>query len=231
MTSRFNMFIDTCCVIRNDVEVDSCDILSQFRIWNKVKPTRDTNEKFNTYLKTRFINGRLKNQDKNQLVHGFIGVMLKSIEYKKILLNDMTETFIFETCRFSPNNRIALSKISEEYIRYKKKMNISITSYEEDELKKYLNSCNYVQKGVIRIQETNFTTDGYYGLALKTEELFIRKITGNTGKKVEKVDIKTESVINTWETIAKAATDEKISSTKMSRNIKNKIMFSDYYYR
>jgi hypothetical protein len=53
-----------------------------------------------------------------------------------------------------------------------------------------------------------------------------------TGKKVEKVDNNTEIVLRTWETIAKSAEDEKISAAKMSRSIKNKIIFNnDYYYR
>ena len=49
---------------------------------------------------------------------------------------------------------------------------------------------------------------------------------------MEKVDNKTEIVLRTWETIAKAAEDEKISAAKMSRSIKNKTIFNDdYYYR
>jgi hypothetical protein len=58
------------------------------------------------------------------------------------------------------------------------------------------------------------------------------KTTSSTGKKVEKVDNKTEIVLRTWETIAKASEDEKMSSSKMSRSIKNKTIFNnDYYYR
>jgi len=39
-------------------------------------------------------------------------------------------------------------------------------------------------------------------------------------------------VLCIWDTIAKAAEDENISAAKMSRSIKNKIIFNnDYYYR
>ena len=230
LTQRFDEFIDTCCIVRKDVEVDSCDIVAQFRIWNKVKPKRETNERFNTYLKTRFLAARLQSQTKDQCVHGFVGVMLKSIEYTKSSTNDSTETFIFEVCRFSPNNRIATNKLHEEFIRYKNKMGLSISSTELADLKKYLNNCEYVQKGTLYIQEEKFTYEGYYGLALKTDNPNIRKTTSVTGKQVQKIDISTGSVLNNWTTIAKAATHENISASKMSRNIKNKVMYEDHYY-
>jgi len=230
LTLRFDEFINTCCIVRKDVEVDSCDIIAQFRIWNKVKPKRETNERFNTYLKTRFLATRLQNQTKDQCVHGFVGVILKSIEYKKTLTNDPTETFIFECCRFSPNNRIATNKLHEEYVRYKNKMGLNIISSELDDIKKYLNNCEYVQKGTLYIQEEKFTYEGYYGLALKTDNPNIRKISSNTGKKVQKIDSTTGSVLNNWTTIAKAATHENMSASKMSRSIKNMIMYGDSFY-
>ena len=231
LTQRFNEFISTCCITRKDVEVDSCEILASFRIWNKVKPTRETNERFTIYLKTRFIAARLQNQNKNQVVHGFQGVMLKPIEYKKRLINDITEQFIFENCNFSPNNRILNTKLCQEYVNYKKKLGISITETEMEELKKYLNSCQYTQKGTIWVQELKLSNEGYWGIGLKTDTPLIRKITSVSGKKVERVDNNTGMVVNTWETIAKAAVYEKISATKMSLSIKNKVVYVDYYYR
>jgi len=230
LTKRFDEFISTECIVRKDVEVDSCDIIAQFRIWNKVKPKRETNERFNTYLKTRFLATRLQNQNKDQCVHGFVGIMLKSIEYKKSYSNDLTENFIFETCRFAPTNRIPTNKLQDEFLRYKNKMNLDITSTELTDLKKYLNSCVYVQKSTLYIQEEKFTYEGYYGLALKTDTPNIRKTSSVTGKKVQKIDSNTKSVLNNWDTIAKAALHENMSAAKMSRSIKNKVVFGDYYY-
>ena len=230
LTLRFDQFINESCVIRDDVEVDSCDIIAQFRIWNRVKPKRETNERFNRYLRTRFLATRLQNQDQDQCVHGFVGLMLKPIEYKKTLPNDLVETFIFETCRFSPNNRIPNKKLEEEFTRYKNKMGIDITNNELGDIRKYLDKCSYVQKGTLYIQEEKFTYEGYYGLALKTDNQNIRKTTSVTGKKVQKVDCKTDAVLNTWPTIAKAAQEEQLSASKMSRCIKNKIIINECYY-
>jgi len=230
LSKRFDEFISTECVVRKDAEVDSCEIIAQFRIWNKIKPKRETNERFNTYLKTRFLATRLQNQTKDQCVHGFVGVMLKSIEYKKSYSNDLTENFIFETCRFSSNNRIPTNKLHDEFLRYKNKMGITITSTELTDIKTYLNSSPHVLKGTLYIQEDKFTYEGYYGLALKTDNPNIRKTTSVTGKKVQKIDINTKVVLNNWDTIAKAAIHENISAAKMSRSIKNKVVFGDYFY-
>ena len=85
-------------------------------------------------------------------------------------------------------------------------------------------------KGTLYIQEEKFTYEGYYGLALKTDNPNIRKTYNVTGKKVQKIDMYSGDIINTWITIAKAAQNEQMSASKMSRSIKNKIMYNDCYY-
>ena len=231
LITRFDEFIATCCIVRKDVEVDSTDIVAQFRIWNKVKPKRETNERFNMYLKTRFMPARLQNQDKDQSVHGFIGVMLKPVEYKRHNMDDVTETFIFETCRFAPNSRIATSRLHEEFVQYKTRLGLDITQTELSNIKKYMDTCLYTQKGTLYIQDDNFTQEGYYGLALKTDVPTVRKTGSSTGKRVEKLDLGTNAVLNTWDTIAKAALHEKVSAAKMSRSIKNRVEYEGYFYR
>ena len=228
---RFDKFIYECCIIRSDVEVDSCDIIAQFRIWNGQKSKRETNERFNTYLRTRFLATRLQNQNKDQCVHGFVGVMLKPIEYKKVRTNDLVETFIFEICSFSPNNRIANKRLGEEFEKYKNKMGLELTKNDLNDVRKYLDECPYVQKGTLYIQEDKFTYEGYYGLALKSDSLIRRKTYNITGKQVQKIDISTESVLNTWTTIAKAAQNENMSASKMSRIIKHEIICGNTFYK
>jgi hypothetical protein len=59
------------------------------------------------------------------------------------------------------------------------------------------------------------------------------KTTSSTGCKIERVDMN-GNAMKSFETIAKAADEEKICPAKMSRSIKGKIMFgtgeSQYYY-
>jgi hypothetical protein len=50
-------------------------------------------------------------------------------------------------------------------------------------------------------------------------------------KKVEKRMIDTNELLGNWETIAKAAESENMCAAKMSRSIKNRVIFQgDYYF-
>ena len=229
INKKFNKFIDDCCIVRNDVEVDSGDIIGQFRIWNGEKPKKVLFEEFNKYLRTRFLACRLQNQQKNQCVHGFKGVTIKTINYKKKEINNITENFLFENCSFSPNYRAANSKLLEEYKNYKNKLNIEINNNEVKELKTYLNNCEYVLKGTVHLHNDNFTYEGYYGIGLNNDTN-IRISKANSGKKVCKLDLETKSILNMWDSIAKAALEENISASKMSRSIKNEVKYDNYYY-
>ena len=229
LNKKFNKFIDECCIIRNDVEVDSGDIIGQFRIWNGEKPKKLLFEEFNKYLRTRFLACRLQNQQKNQCVHGFKGVTIKTINYKKKEINNITENFLFENCSFSPNYRAANSKLLEEYKNYKNKLNIEINNNEVKELKTYLNNCEYVLKGTIHLYNDNFTYEGYYGIGLNNDTN-VRISKATNGKKVCKLDLETKSILNIWDSIAKAALEENISASKMSRSIKNEVKYDNYCY-
>lgn len=228
-TTRFNQFIEQCCIVHKDVEDSSTVLEGQFRIWNKVKPTKEIFHLFKQYLDTRFRPKRLQKQDKNQVVHGYAGIKLIAIEYKHTY--DLTcdvETFIFNVCRFSPCGKILNSTLLSEYQRWKKKLNKDIFSDDMREIKEYLNSSAYVQKGTVWVNNTS--NEGYYGLSLREDDEYEYKVTSSTGKKVDKVCLKTNQLLNSWTTIAKAAMSENISPAKMSRSIKNKIVYNDYFY-
>ena len=238
LTDKFDKFIKEECIVRHDVESSSIDIEAQFRIWMKTKPTKEIYHEFKSYLNIKFKPKRLNEQTKNQVVHGFQGVMLKPIEYKKIFVNSDTENFIFNVCNFAPNNRILNSVLLDEYKRWKKSLNKSSISDKDDlkDLTIYLEQCSYVQKGAIWIgnNEIKKTLDkgnyGYYGISLKTDDPYIHKANSSTGKKVNKIETSTGMVLNTWDTIAKAASYEKISPAKMSRSISNNVKFDNNYH-
>jgi hypothetical protein len=226
-TEKFEEFINTMCIVRKDVEEASTNIEGQFRIWSKTKPKKETFHALKNYLDTRFKLTRIKNQNKNQVVHGYIGIKLKEIEYKKRFLNSNVEIFLFQICKFSPSGKILNSTLLNEYQRWKKSVNIDCFEDDMKEIKEYLNSCEYALKSTVW---TDYgSNEGYYGLSLKSDEHKYKK-TSSTGKSVEKREVSNNILIGTWETIAKAAQAENISAAKMSRSIKNKIVFEDYYY-
>jgi hypothetical protein len=228
LTEKFNKFIEEMCIVRQDVEESSTNMEGQYRIWSKIKPKKEVFHAFKNYLDVRFKPSRLTNQNKNQIVHGYIGVKLKNIEYKKKLYNEV-ETFIFQVCSFSPSGKILNYILLDEYKRWKHSLNKDINGNEMKELKDYLNDCEYALKSTVWTDCGS--NEGYYGLSLKNSE-YNHKVTSSTGKKVEKIELITGNVIGTWETIAKAASFENMSAAKMSRSIKKKIIFNnDYYYK
>lgn len=227
-TSRFNQFVEECCFVNKEVEESSVNLEGQFRIWNRVKPTKVMFHRLKEYMDTRFRPKRLQKQDVNQIVHGYIGVRLKPIEYKPQLENNDTETFLFQVCRFSPCGKILNSKLLTEYQRWKKKLNKPIDNDDMKEIKQYLANSPYVVKATI--WDVTTSNEGYYGLSLKQDDEYQHKKTSSTGKTVNKICTLSNQVINNWETILKAATDEKMSAATMSRNVKNRTMFDGYYY-
>ena len=231
LKSKFDKFISECCILHNDLEVDSTAIVGQFRIYNRNKPTKLLFENFNKYMRTRFLACRLKNQTSNQVCHGFKGIALKSIEYKKLYSSNEVENFLFENCAFSPNYRAATNKIVEEFINYKKNNNLLINNNEDKDMKNYLKNCQYIVGGPVRLHNIDATFEGYYGISLKKDlENNERISSASTGKSVQKLDAKTNEILNTWSSISKAALDENFSSAKMSRIIKNKTLINDCYY-
>ena len=84
-TNNFNEFIDTMCIVRSDVEESSTNMEGAYRIWNKIKPKKETFHLFKTYLDTRFKPSRLSAQNKNQVVNGYIGLKLKQITFFNII--------------------------------------------------------------------------------------------------------------------------------------------------
>ena len=228
LTQKFNKFINDMCIVRPDVEESSVDLEGQFRIWNKIKPQKEIFHAFKNYLDTRFKPSRLSKQDKNQVVYGYIGLKLKEIIYKKKFTSNDTETFIFQVCKFSPNGKILNSTLLDEYKRWKLSVNKEYSNNDMTDLKDYLNNCEYVLKATVWTDHGS--NEGYYGLLLKSDE-HKYKTTSSTGKTVQKIELETGNILGSWTTIAKAAEFEHISAAKMSRSIKNKIIFNDYFYQ
>jgi len=228
-TKKFAEFIDAMCIVRSDVEESSTNMEGQFRIWCKTKPKKETFHALKNYLDTRFKHARLSKQDQNQLVHGYVGVQLKEINYKKKRVNNDTEDFLFQVCRFSPNGKILNSTLLTEYQRWKRSLDRPCLESDMKDLKDYLNDCEYALKATVWTDVG--ANEGYYGLSLRSDEQRPKNITSSTGKKVEKRMVNNDHSIGTWDTIAKAAEAEKMSAAKMSRSIKNKTIFdNDYYY-
>ena len=226
LNNKLKEFIDKFCMVREDVEVNCKDIIGKYRIWSK-NTKKEITMAFKNYLDIKFKYCRLQKQDKNQVVNGYKGIKLREITYKKSLVSTEAELFLFESCIFSPGATILKSNLQEEYKLWKQKLEKPITNKEEEEIKLYLKDSEHVLYSTVWTSEGS--GQGYYGLMLKSHQKDYKK-PSTTSKKVYKIDAKTKELLNTWDTIAKAAEESQMSNAKMSRSIKNKIIINDYYY-
>jgi len=222
MTSKFNEFVDSICVVRPDVEELSANIEGRYRLWNKLKPSKEVYHALKNYLDIRFKSKKLESGN-----HGYIGIKLKPIEYKKNNTNSTVENFLFQVCKFSDTGKILNSVLLKEYQKWKSNVNINTTDNDMKDLKEYLNECSYVLKATVWTEQGS--NEGYYGISLK-DEVYKPKYGATTGKKVEKRLVDTNVVLSSWNSIAEAATQENISKAKMSRSVKDNTIFGDYYY-
>lgn len=226
-TQKFDRFIEEHCIVRDDVEVSTTDIIGQYRIIAQ-SASKEMYHSFKTYLDTRFKPSRLKQQNQTNVINGYHGVTLRELEYKKNTLTSDIQNFIYHACLFSPSGKALFSDILEEYKNWKKNVQKTETGMEDQEIKKYLKETNYILYTTIWAK--NGGGQGYYGIFLKKDMDQI-KTTSSTGKKVEKRMIDTNELLGNWETIAKAAESENICAAKMSRSIKNRVIFQgDYYF-
>ena len=230
--AKFDKFIADCCLIDADAEVDSTTIAAQFRIYNRAKPTRALFQSFNQYMRTRFLACRIQNKDRNgSVAHGYRGITLKPLEYKKQYTQNEVEDFLFENCVFSPNSRAATNHLIQHFIEYKRASGLIVNNNEARDMKNYLRNCRYIIGSAIRLHNNDDTFEGYYGIALKSDPDITRVFQTSSGKQVEKIHNPTGKVLETWMSIAKAALNEGFSTAKMSRAIKNRTVIGDAYYR
>ena len=243
LTQKFDEFVATCCIVRPDVEEESVNLEGRFRLWSHTKPAKETFHALKHYMDVKFKPKRIDR------IHGYQGIKLKTVDYKKVIATEAenpaqfsVETFIFQCCQFSDRGKILNSTLLKEYQQWK--ISVGQTPGETDlkNLKTYLNACPNALKSTIWFETT--ANEGYYGLGLRQsytemkqsiiQEQGVNPIIGvqlsTTGKKVEKRLVSSNQVLKTWNTIAKAATDEGFSTAKMSRSVKDKTVFKDYYY-
>ena len=221
LNKKFNDFVNSICIVRTDVEDLSVNIEGRYRLWSQVKPTKEIFHALKNYLDIRFKPTRIQRN------HGYIGIKLKPVEYKKSKENSNAETFIFQVCQFSDCGKVLNSVLLREYQKWKISVDKELSENDMKEIKEYLNESPYALKATVWTDEGN--NEGYYGLSIKQNE-YKPKLISSTGKKVYKREEKTDTLLATWDTIAKAAESESISAAKMSRCVKNKIIIDDYYY-
>jgi hypothetical protein len=225
-TSTFTDFVDEMCIIGADLECGSVDIEGRFRIWNQKKPLKETFHALKNYFDYRFKPKRIQGG-----IHGYVGLKLKPIEYKKITDNSTVENFIFEDCFFSDSGKITEAMLLQEYNNWKTSQGLPFSEIDDVQaMKDYLKSNKNVVRALVWTKYG--TSTGYYGLSLlRDENDDSPPKTSSTAKKVYKKNAETHEIIKTWNSIARAAEEENCCTAKMSRLVKLQQIVSNFYYQ
>ena len=222
LNKKFDEFIKEICIVRPDVEEKSVNLEGRYRLWEQVKPKKEVFHALKNYLDIRF------KAKKIHSIHSYVGVKLKNIEYKKNDTDSDVQRFIFNSCKFSDTAKILNSTLLKEYQKWKISLDKEISNDDMKDLKKYLNESPYTLKATVWVD--NESNEGYYGIELKTVD-YKPKYNNTTGKKVYKIELKSNLLLSTYDSILNASLHEDISRASMSRCVKDKKVFNnDYYY-
>lgn len=219
--AKFDEFVNKVCVVHPEVQELSTSIEGRFRIWHGVKPTKEVFHALKNYLDIRFKQKKIDTQ------HGYIGIRLNPVEYKKTETNCDVENFIFHSCKFSDNAKVLDSVLFEEYQKWKISVEKELSDNDLKDIKEYLKACPYALRGTVWTEHGS--NEGFYGLCMKQNE-YKPKYTSSSGKKVYRKEVDTHILLGTWESIVKASVFEGISAASMSRCVKNKTVIDNYYY-
>ena len=129
MNKKFNEFVNSICIVRPDVEELSVNIEGRYRLWSQTKPTKEVFHALKNYLDTRFKPKRIQGN------HGYIGIKLKPVEYKKSKENSVVETFIFQVCQFSDCGKVLNSVLLREYQKWKISVDKELNENDMKEMK------------------------------------------------------------------------------------------------
>ena len=190
-------------------------------------------EKFQNWvcevIKEIRLKGQYKLNEEIKELHANLEQKDNTIQKKRTKPVSVAETFVFHACQFSDCAKVLNTVLLKEYQKWKKSIGKPTGDGDMKELKDYLNVSPYALKATVWTDKGN--NEGYYGLALKIDNVDPQRVvSASTGKRVEKRVIKTNDLLGTWVSIAKAAQAENMCAAKMSRSIKSKAEFGDYYY-
>jgi prophage antirepressor-like protein len=221
--SRFEEFINQCCVLGSLKEVSSTDVIGKYRLWSRAVD-KETYHKLNDYLHTHFRHIRLNVPNKNQVVNGFRGLTLKEDDKFTLSFSPTDyELFLAHACVFTPSAKVLMTEVLKEYEEWGASVGKVVNA---KELKDFLHTSQRVL--VANVWTNSGNGQGYYGITLRKYENHHRKAS-STAKQVSKRN-STGDVIATWRTIAKAAQDEGMPAAKMSRAIKSGTPINDFIF-
>lgn len=221
-----NQFLQDRCILSSDSETPTKVLEGELRLYLGAA-SKEMYLLLQKFLEARFANVRVPVEGADNVVYGYRGVAIKETYVYK-LPTDVKDyhLFLLAECRISPEAKIHRSSLEERYAKWKKATDRAYTKGEFEEFMRYLDKHPRFLKKSVHIDKAAW---GFYGLCMLDDPIY-RKKTSSTGKTIEK-RTKEHVLLKRYPTIAKAAEENKLPPTKLSRLLKsNTAQFDDYYF-
>ena len=198
-------------------------------MWNKsTNPL--TKKNLMTYLKNNYILEQQFVSEHNTKITYYTGIQPKDYIIKRENSNKLPyyEEFVLSECKFDYTYRTTKAILYNEFRGwvFKKYPQYVFSQEEQIHMESYLNRTFFNCKKI----HINGGTNGYYGLQLKSDTTEILGVSELRRKKVYKINVITNEIVETYENLSIASIKSQIEYKKLSNFILTKTKIENYIY-
>ncbi len=227
----FDKFMQECCVLDATQTSFSTDIFGAHRLWGRccLKTTHDALYK---YLCANFKRRKIYDPITQAQLASFAGFSLKPFIYPRDDPPSDVDQFIEERCNINYSARAPLKEICAAFESWRKDTmdkDYAMTPSERKRLDEALGN----KFLIARVFDGNSSVQGYFGLDLKGGQTAHvgKKLAHKLKKQVYEVDIRTQQIVRTFESLTAAARHHNRHLSEMSTAIRFAKPYNEHVFR
>ena len=219
LRESFDKFIDECFTLEPPMKSYWIDITARYRLWSK--STNEIRLDLAEYLKSKGFDETFSyDTDSKMNSIAYKGIKMKPLSPLILSENPSEiEKFMVKKCVRNVTGRLSCKDLWEEFVEWKNDPQYKkINQNDKTILNKYCND-NFLPANVHTGERIRF---GFYGVSFIGKENVGRKNKTNNRKIVEQVEVATNNVINTYDSITHAAAELGVYISTISMMISRK---------
>lgn len=215
---NFAKFIEDCCDLDGLSKLPFADIKGRYRIWSMSSATSNVHVKqLKTYLADHFVSTKMYVPEMFGVFECFVGLRIKPMLPFPIVITDSStdiERFVYEKTEVSIAGHVLMLDFANRFMMWKG--NGQVYDISDDELSS-INTFMFDNFISAKFNTGLGEGDelGFYGICFKGERPFSNIIR----KAVVKIDVATNQVVATYESIAHAAHENGMTCSNMSHKM------------
>jgi prophage antirepressor-like protein len=218
---NYDKFINECCEINDNSYIIPDEILGAYKIWSRVNVDTNRKKLLFDYIKSKFKMEKRYITKYKSKINGIIGLQVKPLH--PIFSNCKLQEFLSHECNIGYIYKITEKEFLEAYSRWVKH---TLTSDELINLKAELNKNFYYGNINCSKEKKKY---GYVGFKLKTSKETIYCLRNKNTKKVNKINIHSKEIEETFISINETANILNIDYRTVQSYLKLKKIFNDCY--